>query len=381
MCLLREFAFFSSVPVAMVVLLSAFCWRSRTDPVSLICRSPLAGAYITASLLYWLVSAILSSDYSSNLRFVEAGISGILVSTVAVRSRPMLAQALRGMLLVSVSVCCGMAPHLRGTMADRIGDIVINGTHIGNPVQLGVPLSLGALLLMADQETSRRLFGRIAHGATLAATFLCLLLTASRATWVVCASGMFLLAVVDRSRRTACLAGLLTVALCGVFLAIGVQNKGFLGAVARTTLRDGNYRHVTSGRTDQWLLASALLGHSDTALLLGAGPGNARKTYSRVSTSAVGPVYARGEEVMWHSLYLTIAVELGLPGLLAVMVWLLLLIRHALAMTMRIQYVLPFLAATSYALLAFSVTNANALAGVLLGIAWSSNCTKSLTHE
>jgi O-antigen ligase len=100
-----------------------------------------------------------------------------------------------------------------------------------------------------------------------------------------------------------------------------------------------------------------------------------------VSTSAVGPVYARGEEVMWHSLYLTIAVELGLPGLLAVMVWLLLLIRHALAMTMRIQYVLPFLAATSYALLAFSVTNANALAGVLLGIAWSSNCTKSLTHE
>ena len=298
--------------------------------------------------VYWLASYALTGDYAANLRILELVLSAAALALLA-QHREQLATALCGMMISALAI--GVALWNAG---DRLGMATVNDVRLGNPIAFGIPLALLLLLTNADgggwllleRRASRRMLISGAVGILL-------LLSTSRASWLVAATGMLAILLFNRYHRgwaAACL-GLLVIATTVVLQT----NRGtFLAAwYDRTFSPERTLAQRTSGRSDQWSMFPEVM---KDVPLWGFGPGSGQDVHARYSALKPHAKLRAGSRLRWHSLYQQLAVETGVIGSAA----LLLLLIHMLKGNYRWWHddgvITPLLGTVGFMLIAATVS-------------------------
>src|SRR5690606_3652812 len=90
------------------------------------------------------------------------------------------------------------------------------------------------------------------------------------------------------------------------------RGADFSAGLQRTFSEDRSLRNRTSGRSDQWMLMPVAL-HDKP--ILGFGPGRGPDVYAKYSLLDPNVHFMRGKRFRWHSLYLQVAIETGVVGI------------------------------------------------------------------
>lgn len=309
---------------------------------------------------YWLISFALTGDYASNLRALELSLTVCAICLLA-GSRRYLLTALAGIILSALAICIAMMP-----LGERLGMASVGGVRLGNPISLGIPLTLAVTLAIADGGKWLGLEGRtlqrVALGLTAAGL---LLLTTSRGSVAVILGILAVLLLVGRRQRRT-----LAVFVVLLVLAIPVLLSTSRGQYVdqwydRTVSSERSISQITSGRSDQWLLFPRLFRESP---VWGFGPGLGRTEYARYSISSNRIVYRPGKEAEWHSLYLQLGVETGLIGLICLIGLLARLLVIDVRHFHRTNEIVPLLGVAGFFVVTLSVSGMDAISGVLLGL-------------
>jgi O-antigen ligase len=247
-------------------------------------------------------------------------------------------------------------------------------------VQIGVPLALGLLLCVGDRGAwiglSRRPVIRTALAALLAVL---LLLTTSRGAWLVAVGGFFVILLVGRRGRLQMLL-LVTLALAAAFVVVPRTSfgefveKGF----SRTFDEERTARNRSSGRSDQWIVAGEAMTSSPVAFLVGHGAGTGARVYARESVRTPGIEYAVGRNVPFHSLFMQIGVEMGIVGLILLVLWLGGVLRRAWRNRSALG-AMPMVGAVGWSLVALGVSANDTVSGVFLGLALTASAMAAAT--
>jgi hypothetical protein len=166
-----------------------------------------------AALAYWLVSWLQTGEYDVNFRLCEL-LGGVAAIVALAPRRRALATALFGMAGSLVAIGLALLGH-----GDRLGYAEIGGVRLGNPIAFGMPLAFLLALTVADGgwwlALERSRLARIGVGVGAAVL---LVLSTSRAGWLVAVVSLVLVWALDRRARRALLVMLaaLAVALAGV---------------------------------------------------------------------------------------------------------------------------------------------------------------------
>jgi O-antigen ligase len=317
---------------------------------------------------YYALSLLFTRDYAINVRIFELIAAVMLVQFLAGR-RGRLPAALLALAGASAVTALVMMPLIREEAAERLGQVRLDGIRLGNPVQIGIPLALALLLCLTDRGAwlglTRSPLLRTGLSAILS---LLLLLTTSRAAWLVAAGGLVILLLMGRRGRVQ----MILLAAVGLAIALWILPRTPFGefvekGFARTFDEERTARNRTSGRSDQWIVALAAMRASPAALLAGHGAGRGADVYARESTRTLGIEYEVGHRVPFHSLYMQIGVELGLVGLVPMLVWLAMVLWRA-ARSRRLLGAVPMVGAVCWALVALTVSANDTVSGVLLGL-------------
>lgn len=366
--LLRDLAFYNVVVAAGVgALLFVALVHGRELGAHLRGNGP-ARALLLVGSVYYAASLLFTGDYSINLRVFELIAASLL--TLFLAGRPgRLPAALFALVLSGAVTAAVMIPLLHEDSAERLGQIRVDGVHLGNPVQIGIPLALALLLCVADRGSWLGLSGRPVLRLGLAGlTSLLLLLTTSRAAWLVAAAGVAVVLLVGRRGRMQ----MILLVVLGLAIALVVLPRTPFGefvekGFSRTFDEERTARNRTSGRSDQWIVAIQAMQASPVAMLVGYGPGTGAAVYAVESTRTLGVEYAVGHRVPFHSLYMQLGVESGLLGLLPVLAWLFLVLRRAAAG--RKSYgAVALVGAAGWALIALTVSANDTVSGIFLGL-------------
>jgi O-antigen ligase len=262
-----------------------------------------------------------------------------------------------------------MLPYLGNPAQDRLGIVVLGERTLGNPVQLGAPLALALLLLLADRGRWVVVSGRAPlRAAAIAVVTTLLFLTTSRAAWAIAAAGLLVIFLFGARNR----ASVVAAALAGVvlFQAMLLTPVGGIleAAVARTFGEDRSASGRTSGRSDQWVVTYFALTESATSLLVGHGPGRGPAIYARKSIDLASVDFEVGREMALHSMFMQLLVEAGLLGFLPLVLWLAVLAARAIRWARRRGELMPALAVLSFLILASTVSAMDTVSGVFVGI-------------
>jgi len=355
--LLRNMFFFTAVVVLLAI---GICGLIVRFPRALNALDVTAFLWLfTLSVAYWFATYVLTGHYFANLRVLELVFSAAAVSLLA-QHREYLATALSGILLTALAM--GLALWNAG---DRLGMGTLNGGELGNPIAFGIPLALLLILTTADGGRWLLLERRIRTRILLAIPVgILLLLSTSRASWLVGATGMLMILLCNRYDRRVAAASL---ALLGIATIIVLQTRRGASLTTwseRTFSSDRTIAQRTSGRSDQWSVFPAVL--KDTPLW-GFGPGSGPEIYARYSAHQSDVTLESQGGLQWHSLYQHIAVETGLIGTTAVVLLLVHMFRSNYGCWRRTGHIMPLLGTTGFMLIAITVSGLDAASGLFLG--------------
>ena len=365
MNLLRGFALYNIVDLVFLAGLVSYYKRSPGRILALRPQFPLVVCLAGFVCAYYAFSLVFTHDYSANLRFFELLFSTVCVLIVG-RSAARTGTILTGILICSGAIGLAMLPHLQSS--GRLGEVVIGDIGLGNPVQLGLPLALAVLALTVDQGRWIRLRRRWARLLAILVTFSLLALTTSRASWLVVAVGALVILLFGRRQRLRTLVSVAGGALLIQLILMSRSGEGLQKGIDRTFSRERSVASVTSGRSDQWIVAYDAWSDSLGSLLFGHGPGLGPQTYARFSMEVPGVQYAVGEEAALHSLYMQVAVETGLLGLTPLLIGVLVALLKIVQWTLRHRLLLPLTCFIGYVLIAMTVSGNDTVSGVFLGI-------------
>jgi len=349
--LLRGLVLYSGPQILLAACLVAALTSPR-ERLRFMKNGPLV-MFTGACGLYWLLSVLLTGDYSSNSRMLEFALTAANVFVLASR-RSLLAASLLGIGMSAIAMAAGLLSH-----GPRLGlTSVSSEISVGNPIAMGLSASLGFLLTIADR--GRWLLLRRKPVARILLNVLAgipLVLSTSRGSWLVTLFGLALIALCNRSGRKTLLASM---ALFVVMIAVVLQTDR--GSVVQhfydnAVNDERSLDKRTTGRANQWESFPRVF---DDSPLWGFGPGSGK---------AVSLRYTK-EGKPWHSLYLLIGTETGLIGLSALAALLLALIWRGIHHLRAFGEVVPLLGVLSLMMIGVSVSGVDAISGVFLGLAF-----------
>ena len=364
--LLRSFAFYNVIVALFGACLLYYMMLASGPFFATLRKHKLVVILFLFVGVYYLMSFWNTGQYSANLRMFEM-VFTVMVVLILNRNPVLLGAALTGLIVSAWCVGIGMIPQL-GSGA-RLGMVALEGQTLGNPTQLGVPLALAFVALVADQGRWLNLQHRPGVRLVLILVTMPLLaLTTSRASWLIAAFGLLSCLVAgSRQRLKALLVVVLAaVAIQGVLLSpLGTSLKK---GIERTFDDKRSVRQRTSGRSDQWRVAWYAVTREVTPMLFGYGPGRSPAVYAEYSGNVPGVKYAVGKKVAFHSLFMQIGVETGLIGLLILAVWLGAATTKAVIALPARRTLLPCIGVGSFFLIIVTVSGSDINSGVFLGI-------------
>lgn len=309
----------------------------------------LWGALTVSALIYWWLSLLNVGVYSANLRALELVFSASGIVILATR-RGALRAAFTGFALSTF--CYGMGT---AGLADRLGMAVIDGHNYGNAILMGTSAALVVLLCVADDGHWLWLgCGRWLRFWLTAGGAVCLVLSGSRGGWLVTLLGLLLVFSFARAQRRALLLFIVFFgAIVAVLVATG-STESMEGYAEKTIGADVSMAKRTTGRSEQWELIPRVLADFP----FGFGPG----------TGSQSSVYYGHKELVWHSLYLHIAAETGIPGLAVLAALLSTALLRATRHLHLCRESMPLLGVTGFMTIGLSVSALDAVSGVYLGL-------------
>jgi O-antigen ligase len=366
MNLLRGSLFFHVVPALLGGAVFYWFARRRGALTAFVGTNKLVAWLAGYFFVYYLLSVTSTHRYEVNLRMTECLLGAVIVLVLG-RRHELLSAALAGVALSACLVGAAMLPHLGAN--DRLGMLQLDGLKLGNPAQLGLPLALSVLVLLMDQGYW---MGLVKHRyfriVTSLAPLTLLLLTTSRAAWLVVAIGVGCQFTFGRQARAFVLVAIaLGFAILRAVLASSAGGELQAG-LERTFSSERSARNRTSGRSDQWIVAYNAFTESAGALLWGHGAGSGPRVYARKSLETPNVEFEVGNEMALHSWYMQIGVELGLAGLVPFAVWLLVAGRRVASSSARTGYLLPMAGLLGYVAIAATVSGNDTSSGVFLGL-------------
>lgn len=306
-----------------------------------------------SGFLYWWSTFVLKLEYSNNLRVLELCLVVFLAVLVG-RRRSYLCSSLLMIGLSALGLGAGFLPHGERLGMARMSD----GLNLGNPVLLGLPLSLLILLSVAERGRWLLLENRpVTRLILVCASSGFLFLSTSRGSWVVTLVGFGVLLLTGDGRQRMFLA-FGAALMAGAFFFVGQTERGVAvdKFVGKVTDEDASLDSMTSGRARQWRAIPQVLADSP---FIGFGPGSSTETTGRYT----------GKPLKWHSLYLQVAGELGLLGIVVVTTFLVHLGLSTVRHWLRTKEVIPMLALACYMTIGISVSGFDSISGVYLGLA------------
>jgi hypothetical protein len=365
--LLRGFATYNIVVLLLAVGLLYYYFGSARIVSVAVSRCRLAVGLFVYVSVYYAFSLLFTGDYSRNLRMFETVFVAVGILVLG-RRRELLSATLQGFVVCVWAIGVAMTPYVEST--NRLGMVVVEGFSLGNPSQLGGALSLGLLALALDRGRWLRLEGRpVVLFGSVAVTIALLYLTTSRGSWLVVAAASLVAWLAGRGQR---LRVVLLVAMFAVTLPTLLLTRygaGVQKGLDRTFGQDRSVRKRTSGRSDQWVVAYAAFTESLGSFVYGHGPGTGPAVYARESLAVPGIEYSVGGEAEFHSLFMQVAVEVGVLGLAPLVVGFALILGRTVNWSGRYREVLPLAALVGYLGIGLTVGGQGTVAGVFLGIA------------
>ena len=366
--LLRDFAFYNVVSVlygAGVVLYSIGS-PERSRELSAQC-SFLKPLYLFA-IIYNLLSAINSGEYSENLRLFELIFAAHFVLLLGF-DRSLLGVTLLGIILSTIAIGISMIPFLSTVDGERLGMATVNGQRVGNPVQLGTALALGLLALIVDRAYWSSLQKhRLLKFCLIVSLSLLLVLTTSRAGWFVVLAAIGTCFVFGKAQRVSMI-WFFTV--CGVAMVILINSpmgEGFQKGFARTFAEERTMSNRSSGRSDQWMVAFAAFTDTTESMIWGHGPGTGKDVYAKFSSETEDVKFMRGKRMMFHSLIMQVMVETGLIGLLPLIAYLAAVLLTTVRSTRQTGFLFPICCYIGYLIVMLTVSGNDTICGTLLGM-------------
>ena len=364
--LLRDGAFYNVILVLFGGALVLFYLRQPAVVKEILARAPLAQALVAFASFYYVFSLVLTGNYTANLRLFE--LAGAVVSVLLIgRNRRLLGTALLGMTIAAATVGLGMLPH--NDSVGRLGMVILDGYSLGNPAQLGLSLALAFLALVVDRGRWVNLEDYPVGRLLLLVPMVTLLaLTTSRVGWIVAAIGV-LVALLFRPRARFGIVLAIILATVAIRLVLLTPFGPALQAgLDRTFSSERSVANRTSGRSDQWAVAYAAFTHSARSLVCGYGPGSGATIYARFSPEVAGVRYGVGERRALHSLFMQVMVELGLLGLLPLVVWLGCVGGIILKWLRATGWMFPLVCFLGYGLIVLTVSGNDTASGTYMGI-------------
>ena len=364
--LLRETAFYNVVVVLFGAGLMFYFFHAPGTVRTVMRRAPLAIALLVYATIYYSLSLWFTGSYSTNLRLFDLGFAVVALLLMG-RNRRLLGTALLGMMIASCAVGLGMLPY--NDTVGRLGMVRIDGYTLGNPAELGLSLALAFLALTVDRGHWVNLDHKpVIRFLLLVPVVTLLALTTSRVGWLVAVTGL-VVALLFRSRARF---GIL-IAIALAFVAIRLVLLSPFGSAVQTGLdrtfsSERSVANRTSGRSDQWLVASTAFTDSMSSLMFGHGPGRGADAYAHYSTAVEGVRYGVGERRALHSLFMQVMVEAGLLGLLPLIVWLLCATWRILQWMLATRWIFPLVCFLGYGLIVLTVSGNDTASGTYMGI-------------
>jgi O-antigen ligase len=365
--LLRSFAFYNVIVTLFggaglyyFVLSSGTCARACK-------RFPLLVGMFVCIAIYYALSVFNTAEYFANLRLFELVFTIFFVLLLS-RTPALLGAALIGLIVCAWGVGISMLPHLGS--GSRLGIISLNGYTLGNPTQLGIPLAFGFLALIVDRGRWLRLDSKPAwRWLMLAVTLPLLALTTSRSSWLVAAGGVFLCTLIDGKQRLKMLMIVAIAAIAVQAVLISPFGLSLKKGIERTFGEEKSVSHRTSGRSDQWKVASYVFTRSFENFLFGYGAGRSPQVYAAYSAEVPGVKYAIGKKVAFHSLFMQIAVDVGLIGLLLLTIGLAIAFFKIAFRLSSQRSIFPLICFLAYVFIVITVSGNDINSGIFLGIA------------
>jgi O-antigen ligase len=352
MMLLRNFFLFSG-PIAILWAVCAAWALLRWSDFAVLCRKGVFLAFLIAAIGYWWISFSITGDYASNLRALELAGAATLVALLGTQRRYFSA-ALICMAAAMIGLAVGLLPY-----SERLGLATIGGDSFGNPVTYGTPAALLFLAAVADGGRwltlqPRPLWAAIAAGAM----GVCLLLSASRGSWIVAAAGVVVIVALGRFGRKMLVWPVIILSFAVAVLLASPKGAVIEAYFQRAFGAERTWNQRTSGRATQWIAAGRM---TTDIPAWGFGPGSGYLVHQRYV----------GYPKAWHSLYLHLFVETGAIGSLILGLILVFLFRHGLRRRALTGESLPLAGLVGYCAVGISVAAMDAGSGVLLGIAFA----------
>jgi O-antigen ligase len=367
--LLRTLApFYNLVSVLSFCVLAYYKAQSEGKAWNILRRYPMTIALACYITLYYAFSFVITGDYSAQIRLFDFLLSALIVVIIG-RRRELLSAGLLGLVISSVIIGLAMLPYIGSTSSSRLGLVIVGGVGLGHPGTLGASLALSFLALLVDRARWLDLQRKWAVRILLAAPALILLaLTSSRASWMVAVAGILVSFLFDRRSRLKTIVFIGLACLAIQLVLMSPYGSSLQRGIERTFGDDRSIAVRTTGRADQWIAAYAAFTASPQSIMWGYGPGSGYDIYAKYSREVQSVKFAVGEKLAWHSLYLQLAVEAGLLGLIPFLAGLLIVLVKTLGWTRKHRAVFPLVSFVGYALTITAVSGNDSVSGVMLGI-------------
>lgn len=356
----RNWFFYLSV-ILSVVAVMVLIYLSRTGDFARIWDNQRLRFLLLLTGIYWLMSAFLSGQLLVNIKIMEMSFFAASVYVLSAHKR----QFLTALVGYSISAIC-IGPTFFAYDGSRLGMIEIDGLWFGNPISLGLPLTLVLLLAMVDKGKWIGLeqFGWRRHVvAQIAAVFW--ILSTSRVSWLAAGVGILLIFVFQKETRKGIL-GFLLLGILALLLMLHSERGDFVTHwYDKTFSEEKTLTQRSSGRVDQWLLFPEVFMESP---LWGFGPGSGQVIYAHYSKLYDFVNFQTGKEFMWHSLVMHLGIETGSIGLLSLFAVIATSLIANIAFRTETGQLLPLLGTVCYLVIALTVTAMDAHSGVFLGI-------------
>jgi hypothetical protein len=340
--------------------------------LSAVGNRPLVVKLIIFVTIYYLISLIITGAYEVRLRDFELVFVAVAVLVLS-RRRELLITALQGVLISAGAIGMAMLPYINSFADERLGQVMLEGQRMGNPVQLGGSLAFCFLGVTVDRGAWFGLKNSPVKSLLYQGCVAILLaLTSSRAAWLASIVGVLtMLAFAHRSKMNSRRTVLYSVAVVALVIQIvllspygGALQKG----LSRTFKEDDTLRHRTTGRSDQWVVAYHAITDSFGSLVYGHGPGLGSKVYAEYSQKVEDIEYDVGQEAPFHSLYLELAVEAGALGVIPVILWIVFVGSRVLRWIRLRAALLPAACFFAWVSITLSVGGNGAIGGLYIGL-------------
>jgi O-antigen ligase len=359
MMLLRNFFLFTAPIIGLWLV--CITWAAfRWSEFSRLFRRGAFLLFILATFAYWWISFVVTSDYATNIRVLELAGACTLAGLLGFHRR-YLAAALLAMAVTLVALAVSLLPY-----SERLGLATIAGDSFGNPVTYGVPAALMFVVALTDGGRWLTLQPSTTRAVVVAGAMgVCLLLSASRGSWLVAFAGVATLLAFGKFGRRLLVWPTVILAFALVILLSSPKGEVIESYFKRATGSERTWNQRTSGRAVQW---AALERMTNDIPVWGYGPGSGYLVHERFL----------GYPKAWHSLYLHLIVETGVVGSGVLLIFLALLVRQGLRRRRLTGDSLSLVAVACYCAVGISVAAMDAGAGVFLGLAFGASDTSGI---